>query len=486
MPLKLALAALTAILLMLAFPPANLAMAAAVGVAPLLYAVAGESLARRLLLGWAAGIAYWAGSCYWIQYVLAMHGGMAAWASWLGFVAFFLYKGLHLAAFSALAGFLILRPFALLTLPALWVAVEWTHTRLGFAWLDLGNAGAAMSVPLRLAPITGVYGISFVFAMTGTALALAALRQPRRELAPVLALPLLYLLPPVPEAARGDRPAVLVQPNISESAEWTLPWTEEMHRRLEGLSVKAALESPGAAPGLLVWPEAPAPMYYDSNPEFRERVNEVARLTRSYLLLNVVPRTPSGAPLNSALLVSPDGRPLGRYDKMNLVPFGEYVPAPFRALVDKVSTEVGDFAPGRSQVLLPAGAHRIGAFICYESVFPDFVRRFAAEGADLLVNISNDGWYGHTAARDQHLLIVRMRAAENRRWVLRATNDGITSTVDPGGRVYRNLPSFEAAAARTAFSYVQSTTFYSRHGDWFVLVCAVCAAAGLAARFLTA
>jgi apolipoprotein N-acyltransferase len=195
--------------------------------------------------------------------------------------------------------------------------------------------------------------------------------------------------------------------------------------------------------------------------------------------VNVTPHTASGAPLNSALLISPEGRPVGRYDKMNLVPFGEFVPRPFKALVDKVSTEGGDFAPGERQVVLPAGEHRIGAFVCYESVFPDFVRRFADMGADLYVNISNDGWYGKTAARDQHLKIVRMRAAESRRWILRATNDGITSTIDPAGRVYRDLPPYTDAAVGTGYSYVKDVTFYSRHGDWFVWVCAGLAVVGL-------
>jgi apolipoprotein N-acyltransferase len=175
---------------------------------------------------------------------------------------------------------------------------------------------------------------------------------------------------------------------------------------------------------------------------------------------------------------------VGRYDKMNLVPFGEYVPWPFHALVAKVSTENGDFAAGARQVTLPAGRHRIGAFICYESVFPDFVRRFARDGAGLLVNISNDGWYGDSAARDQHLEIVRMRAAENRRWILRATNDGITATIDPAGRLSRGLPPYIQGAARTGYSWIAATTFYGRHGDWFVLLCALIAAAGLVAHSL--
>jgi len=159
-----------------------------------------------------------------------------------------------------------------------------------------------------------------------------------------------------------------------------------------------------------------------------------------------------------------------------LVPFGEFVPWPFKTLVEKVSSEAGDFAAGRAQSTLPMGDHRIGAFVCYESVFPDFVRRFAAGGAELFVNISNDGWYGRSAARYQHLKIVRMRAAENRRWILRATNDGVTAAIDPAGRARVLLPSYTVGAAETGYSWIRPTTFYSRHGDWFVWLAAAVAA----------
>ncbi len=480
--MNFALALLTAVLLVLAFPRFDFAFLAPVALAPLLIGLAREpGRLRRMFLGWAAGGVYWAGVCYWIQSVLHVHGDMAAWASWLAFALFSIFKALHLAAFGLLAGLLIARRWALVTVPALWVAIESTHAWFGFAWLGLGNAGINMSVPMRLAPYTGVYGLSFVFAMMGTAVALAILRRPRRQLAWLLLLPLLYLLPSLPAARPGTETAVLVQPNVSETADWTRQWIDDMHERLEALSIHAALGMPSAAPYLIVWPEIPAPMYYYEDPAFRAQVDDFARTANAYLLLNVVPHTPSGAPLNSALLISPEGQPLGRYDKMNLVPFGEYVPSLFKALAAKVSTEAGDFAPGHEQVVLPAGPHRIGAFVCYESVFPDFVRKFAAGGAGVLVNISNDGWYGTSAARYQHLKIVRMRAAENRRWILRATNDGITATIDPAGRVYENLPSYVTGAARTDYSYVEGVTFYSRYGDWFVWLSAVLAVAGLAA-----
>lgn len=479
MRLNLGLAAASALLLILAYPHFGLAFLAPVAISPLVLASALEKRhGRRFLLGWVSGVIYWAGACYWIQGVLEAHGSMSGPGSWGAFALFSVVKALHTGVFALFAGLLMPGAWAILSVPALWVAVESTHRWLGFAWLGLGNAGIDMGLPMRLAPWTGVWGLSFIFAMTGTAAALIALGRPRKQLAPVLALPLIAILPHLPEPRRGAETAVLVQPNISEDAEWTPEWVEDMHRRLDSLSTGSLEQNQGA--GLLVWPEMPAPMYYYENARFRERIDSLARKTKTYLLLNVVPHNNEGAPLNSALLISPEGRPVARYDKMNLVPFGEFVPGIFKMLVEKVSSEAGDFAAGERQVLLPAGNHLIGAFICYESVFPNFVRKFARQGADLFVNISNDGWYGDSAARHQHLEIVRMRAAENRRWILRATNDGITSTIDPAGRVYVNLPSHQAAAAGTSFSYIDSLTFYSRFGDWFVWLCAAGTVAALA------
>ncbi len=481
MRLNLGLAAASALLLILAYPHFGLAFLAPVAVSPLVLASAVEKRhGRRFLLGWVAGIIYWAGACYWIQGVLEAHGSMSGSASWAGFALFSVFKALHMAVFALIAGPLMTGAWAILSVPALWVAIESTHRWLGFAWLGLGNAGIDMGLPMRLAPWTGVWGLSFIFAMTGTAAALIALSRPRKQLAPILVLPLLLALPTLPEPRRGTETAVLVQPNIPEEAEWTPEWVEDTHRRLDSLSTASLAQNQGAR--LLVWPEMPAPMYYYESARFREQIDNLARTTKTFVLLNVVPHDGEGAPLNAALLISPEGRPLARYDKMNLVPFGEFVPGIFKMLVAKVSSEAGDFAAGERQVLLPADGHRIGAFICYESVFPNFVRKFARDGADLFVNISNDGWYGDSAARYQHLEIVRMRAAENRRWILRATNDGITSTIDPAGRVYVNLPSHTAGAAGTSFSYIDSVTFYSRFGDWFVWLCA----AGIAAALVSA
>lgn len=479
--LNWSLALLSAVLLILAFPSFSITWLAPVALTPLLVAVTRERRwLRRFLLGWAAGFVYWFGVCYWIQDVLARYGGLGDFVSWLLFLLFAVTKGLHFAVFAVFAGILMRRWWAVPAVAALWVAVEVTNGPLGFAWLALGNAGIDMAVPLRLAPFTGVYGLSFVFMMMAAALALALLRRARLELLWLVLLPFLVFLPPLPPAQRGHEEALLLQPNISETQEWT---QESVYRETDDLamlSLRSALIQHAHPPSIIVWPEVPAPFYYYDDPRFRRSIDDLARAAHASVLLGVVAHTFDGRPLNSATLVSSSGIPISRYDKVNLVPFGEFVPWPF-GFANKISTEVGDFAPGRRVVVSPVDHHKIGAFICYESVFPNFVRKFVAGGAEVLFNISNDGWFGRSAARRQHLRIVRMRAAENRRWILRSTNDGITASIDPAGRVRGTLPLYTEATSYTGFNYISEKTVYTRYGDWFAILCATIAIACLVA-----
>ena len=476
-----ALAIVSALLLIFCFPRFDLTMLAPVALAPLLIAAAREPRPwRRFLAGWMAGVVYWFGVCYWIQFVLSFHGGLGEVAGWAVFLLFCFAKALHMGVFAAAAGIAMRGWWAIPATAALWVAVEVTHGFLGFAWLALGNAGSEMSIPLRLAPLTGVYGLSFVFAMLGCALALAALRRPRIELLWLAPLPFLILLPALPDARRGREAAVLIQPDLSETEQWTEQSVDRMQMRIYALSQQALATLGSRGTQLLVWPELPGPFYYYEDPRLRSYVTDLARGAGVHFLLSVVGHTPDKQPLNSALLVSPAGEPVSRYDKIKLVPFGEFVPWPF-GFAHNISSEISDFVPGSRVVVSPVGGHRIGSFICYESVFPHLVRKFAAGGAEVLFNLSNDGWFGKTAAREQHLKIVRMRAAENRRWIVRATNDGITAAIDPAGRVVQKLPLYAEAAARVQYSYLGDTTFYTRNGDWFALACAIAAAGAIAA-----
>jgi len=402
--------------------------------------------------------------------VLGQYADMPQPLVWLAFVLFCILRSLHWAAFCWLAGYLVHSRWALLSVAALWTGLERVYGPFGFAWLVLGNAGIEMGVPMRLAPLTGVYGLSFTLAAMSVAVALLILRRPRRDLLPLAGLVLLYVLPAMPGIERGDRLAIYTQANIEESTDWTEQTLDDTIRRLATHSLTASLQA-NPKPDLILWPEVPAPFYYNTDTNLREQIAQLARLTNADVLLGGVGHSPRG-PFNSAFHVGPDGNLVTRYDKMNLVPFGEYTPGWF-AWVGRVTEEAGSFVPGARLGLLPLSKdnQKAGVFICYESVFPHFVRQYAAQGATVLVNLSNDGYFGRSAARAQHLLVARMRAAENRRWMLRATNDGITATIDPAGRVDQTLPPFRPMGARTRFAYLTELTPYTRNGDWFVWGC---------------
>lgn len=457
------LSLLSAALLLLIFPKFDLRFLAPVALAPLLIALARTDDAwQRFVYGWAAGIFFWFFLCTWIQFVLEVHGGMGRWGAWGSFLLFAVLKGLHLAVFSLLAGPLMRSRYALPAVAALWTGLERTHATFGFAWLDLGNAGINMSLPLRLAPFVGVYGVSFVFCILAAAIACAILRYPRIRLAPLLFLPLLWALPAIPEHTPRTDQALLIQPDLDPSIQWTQLLQEKTERQLSILS--EAIPAP-----LVIWPELPAPLYYYDDPGFRAIAGDIAR-QHGYFLFGTVAYTSEKQPMNSAVLVGPNGAEAGRYDKIDLVPFGEFVP-PLFSFVNRVTDEAGDFVPGHNIKVLRAAGHRLGVFICYESAFPALVRQFTNKGADVLVNISNDAYFGHSEAREQHLSLVRMRAVENRRYLLRATNDGITVVVNPAGEITRRLPPYEEVAAVVRYAPVESTTFYARHGDWFAWSC---------------
>ncbi len=469
--MNLALSLLSGVLLVLIFPNFNFTLLAPVALAPLLIACARElSWKKRFVLGWASGFVFWFAVCSWIQFVLEVHGGMGRWGGWGTFVLFALLKGLYTATFAALVGNVIRTVWAIPGAAALWTAVEYAHGTiglawigLGFAWLDLGNAAIDMPLLPRLAPITGVWGLSFVLAMIACAVALAFLRRPLTHYTWLAALAILPLLPELPAPHAGTERVRVVQPNIDTEAEWTPETFALLEQRL------VLLSEPANAP-LIVWPEAPAP-FYPSDPSFRKYVGDLARDAQANILIGAVGQTPAGAPLNSAFLFQPNGDMAPeRYDKIHLVPFGEYVPNAF-GWVNRVTHEIGDFVPGTRIVTFPLDGHRIGAFICYESAFSDLVRQFTKAGANVLVNLSNDGYFGHSAAREQHLELVRMRAVENHRWILRATNDGITAMIDPAGREIARLPLYTQTSAVFGYNSLTDLTPYVRFGDWFAWLC---------------
>ncbi|MBZ5721244.1 MAG: apolipoprotein N-acyltransferase [Acidobacteriia bacterium] len=517
------LALLSAGLQIVIFPLPNLYMLCWVAVTPLLVALlrtrppdtlqlrAGGRLLpatplQAFLLAYACGVVWYAGTCYWIYNTMRQYGGVEAPAAVGILILFCLYLALYHGLFGLLVGLVAgagktSTRRALVLAPFLWVAVELARTRItGFPW-DLLGVTQVDNIPLaRIATATGVYGISFEILVVNVALAAAFLvrREKRNNLllaalgaAVVLQSGLGVSPPPLPT----DHSARLVQQNVPilQGAEWTKEYFDNTLRELTEIS----LNPPSGAqrhPDLIVWPESPAP-FYTSDPLYRDALSNVARVGQTWVLagslgIQNASQTPDQATrlFNSAVLVSPAGDWVGRYDKMHLVPFGEYVP--FKkvfSFAGGLTKEVGDFSRGRSRAPLQAGEAKLGVFICYESIFPDEIRQPVAAGAQVLVNVSNDGWYGDSGAYAQHLKQARMRAVENNRWLLRDTNTGVTAAIDPYGRVVTSAPRKLRTAVDVPYALASVTTFYTRHGDWFAYLCAIISMAVLFMRlpFLT-
>jgi apolipoprotein N-acyltransferase len=459
---------------------------------------------QGFLLAYVCGILWYGGTCYWIYSTMRQYGGVNAPAAVGILVLFCLYLALYHGAFGLLISlFANGSPFsrrALVLVPVTWVAVELARTRItGFPW-DLLGVAQVDNIPLaRIAAATGVYGVSFEIMIVSTAWAAVFLvhRDKRQSLliASIAATVVLQAgqLMPAP-ALHADKSAVLVQANVPilEGADWTRDYFNTTLSELSALSLNpnssSAAQSSHA--DLIVWPESPAP-FYSSDPLFRNALSSIAREANTWVLAGGIgvtnasqnPDRPTTI-YNSAQLVSPTGEWLSRYDKAHLVPFGEYVP--FKrlfAFAGGLTKEVGDFSAGTSRFPLVADGTKLGVFICYESIFPDEVRQFAANGAQVLVNISNDGWYGDSGAYAQHLKQARMRAVENARWLLRDTNTGVTASIDPYGRVIAAAPRKMRTALQAPYVLVDETTFYTRHGDWFAYLCAIICTAALIVRF---
>ncbi len=300
--------------------------------------------------------------------------------------------------------------------------------------------------------------------------------------------------------------AVLLQPNLDVGGDndWAGPGEWESHiaqfQHLASEQCKtyiAGIPQAGAGNGeiicppypthsdLVVWPESPAP-FFENDPRFQKATIAIVQADQASLIIGGLAADYSQQQqewldYNAAMVIAPDGNLIGRYEKIHLVPFGEYVPfAQYLTFAHKLTGRVSKFTRGTERKTFRLNGHRYGVFICYEAVFADEVRHFAQLGAEVLVNISDDGWYGDTSAPWQHLNMARMRAIENRRWLLRDTNNGVTAVIDPYGRVRQSIARHTVDALPAQYGFRDDVTFYTEHGDVFAWLCLMVSIAVLA------
>jgi apolipoprotein N-acyltransferase len=498
----LILALISGILLALSFPRYGHPVVAWVALAPLIVslfaprpfgrlrvvpsAVKGRHavLARAFLLGFAAGVGYFGGTVYWTGTVVTEFGGLPAPVGVVVAALLVAYLSLFPALFTLSLGWLGDRygRRAILLAPAVWVTTELARTYFwsGFPWLLLGYSQTTVLPIAQFASVAGVFGMSALVALVSTALAYVVTTRSPGSIITVGVTGAVLIGVTVWGARRLERSELvgqgrqvrvgLIQGNIPQEQKW-----DDAHAGAI-LNTYLTLTSEAAAQGaqLVIWPESSTPFPFLDDKAGGERIRALVREKGIELLLGsdqVDHQTKSY--YNAAFLVRKDGTVAGVYQKMHLVPFGEFVPLQqLLFFVGPLVEQAGSFSPGRDMVMLPTSRGPISTAICYEIVFPRLVGESVARGSQMLTTITNDAWYGHSSAPYQHFLQASMRAIEQGRYMSRAANTGITGFVDPYGRVLQQSDIFERAILVGDVRMLDVRTIYGRIGDLFAYICA--------------
>lgn len=434
---------------------------------------------RPWLLGWLAGTVYWIVATNWVLEVMHHYGGLsfvAAVGSLLGMGA---YLGLIWLLISGLAA-LVAPPWRIWFLPVAWVAIDALRRfqPYQFPWSDVALVFGNTPAMLGSLPIWGASGLGWAVVAMGTGV-WGLMRRERRPAAVALliaavGLPLVFsVLAPFPEPAGPPVRVAVLQPGTSLEEKWDPSEWQEITDRVWTLTRRAA----DAGAEIVVWPESAVPFRIETDEAYRKIVTDLATALDIQIVLNSIGDVPGGGYANSAFLVTAEGVSETRYDKIHLVPFGEYVP-PWAelAFTKALVREVGRFTPGESATPLPATVP-LGVAVCYEVVFPGHAAAAVRAGAEILVTLTNDGWYGFSWAPAQHFAHVRLRAAEQQRWFARAALTGISAFVDPHGRVHSRLWVGEQGLLVDDLRPVGRLTPRARWGDWWAVLSAVAATA---------
>ncbi len=423
---------------------------------------------------------------YWIIIVLGRYGGLSIYLSVSGLFLLSLFLGCYPALFALLAKLLFDRFQAglwLWLIPGAWVGIDWLKSVLfgGFPWMDIGYGLWKVPVALQLADLVGHYGISYCLVLVNClVLFFLVKKQGERK---VVVLPGIFFLllvggynvtdfgmkkETVEEAARQT--VGIVQGNIDQGQKWSA--AGKMDTVAKYIRLSSCLTE-NETPAMIVWPETALPFYPGDRELFVPVLQFIDREKVPVLTgipwYEVVDREKKEVKYyNSGLLLGPGNNILGRYYKSHLVPFGEYVPLQdMLFFVAPLVEKAGNFSPGKVGKPLQTGALSSGLLVCYESIFPQIAREWVLQGANLLVNITNDAWYGRSSAPHQSFSMVVLRAVETGRSVVRSANTGISGFIDPLGRVYGESMLFEDWAQKRVVSLHNHLTWYVRGGYLF-------------------
>jgi len=447
-----------------------------------------QSIKRAFQYGLLAGFTHFITQLYWIVVALGHYGHLPVPVAVIPLVLLCLYLSLYPAAFSVLVRHFQGSPFPIVRAAVFWVGLEYLRGQLlsGFPWCLLGHSQHQITSLIQIADICGVYGVSFLILLCNGVVYRLFLgrRVPRRrvrwEFAVTVILvgaSLLYgrhrtLAPDPGRTPHTLSTAVVVQGNIDQSVKWNPEHQERTLAVYEGLTESAS----GLGAQLIVWPETAVPFFFQDNSTFSQRVVSIARASNASLAFGSPAYEQMDGIItyrNRAYLIPSGNLPPQHYDKVHLVPFGEYVPLKrFLFFVDRLVPAAGDFTPGLTTSPLYASPLSMGILICFEAIFPELSREAARKGANVLINITNDAWFGMTSAPHQHLSMAVFRAVENKMPLIRAANTGFSTFVTPHGEILDRSELFEEAVLAASLPiHEPRLTVYARIGDLFALSC---------------
>jgi apolipoprotein N-acyltransferase len=481
---------LSGFLIIFSFPNFDLEFLAWFALVPLFYSIEGKGLYHSFKLGFLTGIISFLGILYWIIVAIHTYGNIPLIPSALILLLLVGYLSLFIGAFTFFTRLVQMRSGlqTFIFTPLLWVALEYLRSFLltGFPWANLGYSQYLNLPFIQMADITGAYALSFVILLVNATLFRVLHQWPKKtfpvkEAVSTILVLLGFLIYGYMKMRVVDRQMIqnpplkigLVQGNIDQSIKWDKSFQTETLKIYEKLSLRVAEEKPD----LIIWPETATPFFFQDAKEYQPFVLDIPKKTGAFLLFG----TPSYKiqkrkvnHYNSAYLVSPSGELVGKYDKIHLVPFGEYVPLQdLLFFIGSLGEGIGDFKSGKEifNFSLPQG--QFGVLICFEIIFPDLSRRFVKKGANFLVTITNDAWFGRTSAPYQHFSMATFRAVENRVFIARAANTGITGFIDPRGKILKQGGIFTEEAMTGTIRLSNQKTFYTLYGDIFAGICSV-------------
>jgi apolipoprotein N-acyltransferase len=485
------LALLSGFMLTASFPPSPLSFLAWVALVPLLKSLENATPSSALSLGFVTGFTHSMTLVYWVIIVMGHYGNLPLTVSVSILILFSLYLGIYPAVFAWGYSFIGRSFMGSFKAAGLWVALEYVRANIltGFPWCLLGHSQYLNLEVIQVADLVGAYGISLVIVLSNTLVYGLLLEHNFRRWKLETPLVLLTLALTLgyghyrmshPWASHGTLKVAIVQGNIDQSIKWNPAYQEKTVQIYRTLTLK----SRAFGPDLAVWPETAVPLFFQNGEPLAQSVLQTARDAGTYIIFGspaYKKENGSVSFFNRAYLISPGANVLGFYDKVHLVPFGEYVPMKrFLPFVHRLVVSAGDFLPGHHVAPLKFPKAQAGVLICFESIFPELARAMTRNGATLLVNLTNDAWYGMSSAPFQHFSMAVFRAVENRRPLIRAANTGISAFILPSGKIVKQSDLFtEALLTEKIPLPVSGLTLYTRCGDFFAIALTILSAVNI-------